>query len=198
LRVAYNKPKQGNSRRAGRASAFPKDTGQAIDFATSACSLGSNDGCVRAAALKIQNGDAKDGLAQLRTLCDQKIVEACERVFGLYYSGLGSDVPANTVLFREYAQKACDLHSKKGCDALKLQGDEDSTRSSGARGNGGYEATCAAGTAMTIAMACAAVGADLLSGTGGSVDREKGMAMLRKACAEGYAPACKEVGGKGE
>jgi TPR repeat protein len=181
LSIAYSEGRDG----------IPKDNDQAIKFATSACGLGSTDGCVRAAVLKIQGGDAKGGLAQLDARCNQKSVGACEMLAALYHDGSGANVPADTVRFREYAQKACDQHSKKYCDALQLQGSQDSMQAAAARANAGYEATCAAGTGVNNAMACAFLGENLLKGNGVSLDREKGMAMLRKACAEGYAPACK-------
>jgi TPR repeat protein len=188
LSVAYSEGRDG----------IPKDNDQAIKYATSACGLGSSDGCIRAGMLKIQGGDAKGGLAFLATQCTtQKIVETCEQLAALYQTGSGAEVHADTVQFREYAQKACDLHSKKYCDLLHMQGSQDSVQAAAARANAGYEATCAAGTAMTNAMACAFLGLNLLKGTGVSVDREKGMEKLRKACAEGYAPACKEVGAGG-
>jgi serine/threonine protein kinase/TPR repeat protein len=189
LSVAYSEGRDG----------IPTDGKQAIKFAHSACGLGSHDGCVREGMLMIQGGDATGGLALLDTQCkQQKNTEACDKIAGLYKDGSAAGVAADPVQYREYAQKACDQHSKKWCDALLLQGDKDSLQASAARANAGYEATCAAGTAKTNAMACAFLGENLLKGNGVSLDRERGMAMLRKACAEGYAPACGEVLGAGQ
>jgi TPR repeat protein len=44
-------------------------------------------------------------------------------------------------------------------------------------------------------VACGMLGEDLPGGTGTSVDRAKGIALLKKACEGGFDRACKKQGG---
>jgi len=181
----------------GDGRGVPKDQGQSFAFADRACTMGARAGCARTALAKIAGeGVGKDveaGLAQLDAMCTRHESLGCESLAKLYMNGAGADVPADPLRVREYAKKACDLGSQLYCGADKLLGHVDSADSMMAQENALLQTQCDAGNLV----ACGMLGEDLLAGTGTSVDRAKGTALLKKACEGGFDRACKKLGESG-
>ena len=123
-------------------------------------------------------------------MCTRDESIGCESLAKLYTTGARADVPADPPRVREYAKKACDLGSQLYCGADKLLGKVDSADSTIAQGNARFQTQCDAGDLA----ACGLLGEDLLAGSGTSVDRAKGTALLKKACAGGFERACKKLG----
>jgi TPR repeat protein len=178
----------------GEGRGVPKDPVQAFTFAGRACAAGARAGCVRVELARIAgDGAAKDvkaGLAQLDGMCMRGEPIACESLAKLYATGMGTDVPADGLRVRAYAKKACDLGSKRSCQADQLLGTMDSLDSTAARANALFQTKCDAGDAV----ACGMLGENLLDGNGTSVDRAKGTALLERACRGGFERACKKLG----
>jgi hypothetical protein len=178
----------------GEGRGVPNDPAQSFTFADRACTMGAAAGCVRTARATITGeGVAKDvkaGLAQLDTLCTRHESVGCESLAKLYMTGAGSDVPPDPLRVREYAKKACDLGSQRYCAADQLLSKVDSTDSTAAQANTQFQGKCDAGNLG----ACGSLGENLLTGNGTSVDRAKGTALLKKACAGGFDRACKKLG----
>jgi serine/threonine protein kinase/TPR repeat protein len=177
----------------GEGRGVPKDPAQSFAFADRACTMGARAGCARIALAKIAGEgatkDVKAGLAQLDAMCTRHESAGCESLAKLYTSGAGADVPADPLRVREYAKKACDLGSQLYCGADQLLGKVDSADSTGARANALFQTKCDAGDLV----GCGMLGEDLLARTGTSVDRAKGIALLKKACAGGFDRACKKL-----
>jgi eukaryotic-like serine/threonine-protein kinase len=175
-----------------------KDPGQAFVYAERACAAGALVGCVRAELARIAGDgvskDVKSGLAQLDALCTRREPTACEDLAQMYTHGLGTDAPADQLRVRDYRKKACDAGLKQSCDAAQLASKTDSANSSDARGNAGFQTKCDAGDPV----GCGMLGENLLAGNGTSVDRVKGVALLKKACGGGFERACKKLGEVGD
>jgi TPR repeat protein len=90
---------------------------------------------------------------------------------------------------REYGKKACDLGSKRSCAADKVLAEIDNGGTTVAEANVRYQKQCDEG----IAVGCGLLGESLLRGDGIGVDREKGKALLDRACKGGFEQACKNL-----
>ncbi len=171
----------------------PKDPAQAYSFADRACAAGVPAGCVRTALARVAGEgvakDVKTGLAQLDGLCAGREPLACQTLAKLYATGMGTDVTADPLRVREYSKKACDLGAKQSCQVDQLLGQVDNGDNTAAQANALFQKRCDAGDAV----ACGMLGENLLAGIGTSVDRDKGTALLRKACAGGFDRACKKL-----
>jgi serine/threonine-protein kinase len=170
-----------------------KNADRAFSLADRACTMGSREGCIRVVLAKISGAgvakDVKGGLDQLDTMCTKREVLACETLAQLYALGAGSDVQADPLLRQQYARKACALGSKRNCGVDHLLGAVDSARSMDARGNAQFQSKCDAGDLL----GCELLGEDLVRGIGIGVDRERGIALLKKACDGGVDRACKKL-----
>jgi TPR repeat protein len=171
-----------------------KDPDKAYTFADRACGMHSAEACDRVALFMISGAgvtkDVKGGIAKLDTMCthQEALGVGCGTLADLYAGGSTSDVPANALLHQEYMKKACLAGSKDRCDRDKLDGTVDSARIFSARGDALFQSKCDAGDLMS----CALFG-ELLVARSSSVDREKGIALLRKACDGKVDRACKKL-----
>jgi serine/threonine-protein kinase len=181
----------------GSGRGVPKDPAQAFAFADRACTAGNRSGCVRTALAKVSGSgvtkDVQGGIAQLDGMCIRREVTACESLAKIYTTGMGADVPADPLRFREYSKRACDLGSKASCGADRLLGKIDSVETTALQTNGLYQTKCDGGNLL----ACSLLGENLVAGTGTSVDRDRGLALLKKACAGGVERACRKLGETG-
>ena len=169
----------------------PKDAARSRELAKRACDAGLGAGCVRVAAAKLTGeGAPKDvagGLAELDALCTKGEPAGCDKLANVYDKGQGTDVPADPLRSREYAKKACDLGSQTSCAVLAMLTTKDTSDSVAGRVSAMFQARCDQGDMAT----CARFGQALVAGDGVAVDRERGRALLKKACAGGVAQACK-------
>jgi TPR repeat protein len=173
-----------------------KDPKQAYVFAESACGLHSSEACERVALFTIGGvGVTKDvdgGLAKLDAMCTNAkrdgTVRGCETLADLYVGRATPDVPANALLHDEYDKKACAAGSKDRCDRAHLEHTKDKSVSTGAYADALFQSKCDAGE---LEM-CWRFG-ELLVKRPSSDDREKGIALLRKACDGKVDPACKKL-----
>jgi TPR repeat protein len=154
---------------------------------------GLKERCVQTALSKIAgNGvtkDVKGGLGQLDALCTKREVSACEALQSLYTRGYGADIPADPLLQQQYAKKACDLGSTTACGTEKLLANVGAAKESMSVFNQKFQTACDNGDMS----ACGMLGEDLIAGIGISVDREKGVALLKKACAGQFDRSCKKL-----
>jgi TPR repeat protein len=165
----------------------------AVAFADRACTGGVLAGCVLIGMAKLTGDgvakDVKGGLGQLDALCTQGEPTACESLAKLYTTGLGTDVAADPLRVRDYRKRACDLGLKRSCDADKLLATVDSAENTGARANALFQKSCDMGNLT----ACGLLGENLVGGIGASVDRDRGTALLDKACKGGVDRACAKL-----
>ncbi len=171
----------------------PKDPAQAFAYAERACSGGARLGCVQIAKAKlIGDGvtkDLKGGLTELDALCKQGEPAACGKIISLYATGLGTDIPADTVRTQAAVTKACNAGSDIACKLQVLLAAVDATAIRMAEANALFQAKCDKGDLV----GCAMLGKDLVHGIGAGVDRVKGVALLQRACAGKVAEACEEL-----
>jgi serine/threonine protein kinase/TPR repeat protein len=170
---------------------------QAFLYAEHACNGGAVAGCIREERARIEGTgvtkDVQGGLAHLDALCTRREPTVCSELAKIFTQGDG-DVHKDPLRAQDYAKKACDLGSKVDCGLSHLSAARDSVMSSHSQFNAGFQAACDGGSAT----ACGMLGKNLIAGIGVSApDPVRGMALLRKACAGGYADACKEVGDSG-
>ncbi len=176
----------------GKGQGVAPNARQSFAYAERACKGGMVRGCIRMETARIAGDgvlkDVQAGLAQLDALCTHE-AEACKSLVPIYNKGIGTDVPADPLLVRLYAKKACDLGDKEGCgaDSLLLTVDRGSTRAGQA--NETFATKCDAGDLME----CALFGEDLVDGRGVSVNRARGMALLEKACQGKVDRACAKL-----
>jgi TPR repeat protein len=167
-----------------------KNADKALTFAERACANGAGAGCARVALAKITGeGAAKDvkaGLEELEAMCTKGEAAGCERLESIYAKGVGADVAADPLLFRDYAKRACALGSRSGCDAEQAFRASNSSNAVAGQANALLQTSCDAGNLA----ACGMLGENLIKGNGASADREKGTALRAKACKGGVRQAC--------
>ncbi len=177
----------------GEGRGVPKDPEQSYAFAERACAGGVFEGCFRVAVAKIAGDgvakDVKGGLAQLNAACDHGEPRACEKLIGLYAKGRGTDVPADPVRTRLAARKACEAGSEIGCRAGGALTAASLTGTTVGQADAMLEEGCEKGAPG----ACRTLGQVLMDGSGGTVDRPRGLALLRRACEGHDAVACEEL-----
>jgi len=177
----------------GTGRGVPKNLEESYEYAERACAGGALDGCVRVAVAKVLGEgvarDVKEGRAELKALCDKGEGSACEKLGGLSARGAGKDAPPDTLRTRAAVKKACEAGSDAGCAAQSLLSTVDRTSTTPAQISAMVEAKCDKG----MLVACATLGASLLPGGGGPVDRPRGITLLRKACDGHVAFACEKL-----
>jgi serine/threonine-protein kinase len=181
----------------GSGRGVPRDPTRAFAFADRACTAGNRAGCVQTALAKVSGSgvakDVKGGISQLDGMCTKREVTACESLAKLYTVGIGADLPADPLRVRDYSKRACDVGSKSYCGADRLLGKTDSVQTTALQANGLFQTRCDGGNLV----ACGLLGEDLVVGTGTSADRDRGVALLKKACGGGVDRACKKLGENG-
>jgi TPR repeat protein len=123
-------------------------------------------------------------------MCTRREPLACQSLAKLYMSGVGTDIPADSLRVRDYWKKACDLGSESSCQADKLLGKVDSSDNTAGRANALFQTKCDAGDLPS----CGYLGENLVAGRGTSVDRVRGIALLKKSCEGGVDRSCKKLG----
>jgi serine/threonine protein kinase len=176
-----------------------KDPAKSYEFARRACEANNKTGCAQEVlALVLGNGVPKDvqgGISQLDGMCtNQQQPAACEDLAKLYSGGLSRDVASDAIKQRDYTHKACLAGSTLYCGIEHVLAKGDSLQSKGLQNYALLKANCDKGDLVQ----CTLLGENLISGKGGiAVDKDKGNALLKDACAKGIARACTDLGQPG-
>lgn len=134
-------------------------------------------------------------LEKLTRQCNAKNADACREVARIY--SWGEKVKEDRDKAIVFFQKACNLGHAEGCYRLGRFADTKRSNSKtsregeiyGKQALNAYKKSCELGDAN----GCAYLGTKYLNGSFVELDRNKGLALLEKACNDGSAQACWEL-----